>query len=113
MVSIPNPTVLTLELGNITYHNTVDGTDVGESLLPNVVLKPGNNTLPMLASVSTEKVLPLVAGKYQNGKLPVKSEVVSVQFHREDLVYYKDALAASPQTVMLNVLAALGTGKLS
>ena len=39
-VTIPNPSVMTLDLGNITMNLAVDGTPIGYALIPNVFLTP-------------------------------------------------------------------------
>ncbi|KAL8885457.1 MAG: hypothetical protein Q9215_006697, partial [Flavoplaca cf. flavocitrina] len=46
-VSIPNPSILTLTMGNVTLNNYVDGTFIGTSLLPNLTLRPGENLVEM------------------------------------------------------------------
>ena len=107
---LPNPSVLTLTLGNVTFNNSVDGTPIGTSTLDNVVLKPGDNELPMRATADQAAVLKLVAGKHKDGKLPVTVRGTSVVYGGQHLEYYEEALGASEQRVTLDVMAALGMG---
>ena len=107
---LPNPAALTLYLGNVTFANSVDGAAIGTSTLDNVVLKPGDNTLPMRATANQAAVLKLVAGKYKDGKLPVTVRGQRVEFEGKRLGYYEEALGASEQRVTLDVMAALGKG---
>ena len=106
-VFIPNPSVLTLELGNVTFANSVDGTLIGNSTLPSLVLKPGDNTVTMRAVADQNAVLPLVVGKYKDGKLPVTVTGESVIYNGQRLPYYEAALKASSQKVTLDVMSAL------
>ncbi|KAL8788554.1 MAG: hypothetical protein Q9213_001627 [Squamulea squamosa] len=70
-VLIPNPSVLTISMGNVTFNNFVDGTFIGTSLLSDLVLKPGDNNVPMRSTVTQTFVIETVVGKYKDGMLPV------------------------------------------
>jgi len=59
-VSIPNPSVLTINLGNVTMDLSVQGTPIGQSLLPDLVLKPGNNIIPMRSTVNQSLVIGMI-----------------------------------------------------
>jgi hypothetical protein len=110
-VYIPNPSVMTLDLGNVTMNLAIDATPIGYALLPNLVLKPGNNTVPMQARVQPLVVLDLVQRKYKNAVVPL--EVVGNSSVRDgvSLTYYADAIRSNTVKVDLNVgpaLASLG-----
>jgi hypothetical protein len=59
-VSIPNPSVITFDLGNVTMNLSVDGQPIGYSLLPNLVIKPGYNFVPMQSTVNQSTVITLI-----------------------------------------------------
>ncbi|KAI4266144.1 MAG: hypothetical protein LQ337_008883 [Flavoplaca oasis] len=66
-VSIPNPSILTLSMGNVTLNNYVDGTFIGTSLLPNLVLKPGENLVEMESKVNQTYVIEAVGWDVAGG----------------------------------------------
>ncbi|EFQ99834.1 hypothetical protein MGYG_02846 [Nannizzia gypsea CBS 118893] len=110
---IPNPSVLTLAMGNLTLNLAVDGHPIGTSNLYDVVIKPGDNNIPMFANADLPYVLRQTGqqGKYRNGIVPVSIVGNSSVAHGKDLPYYTKALAANTLMVDLNVPAILGGGR--
>ncbi|KAL8925629.1 MAG: hypothetical protein Q9172_002133 [Xanthocarpia lactea] len=106
-VFIPNPSVLTISMGNVTFNNYVDDTFIGTSSLTDLVLKPGDNTVPMRSTVNQTFVIETVVGKYTDGMLPVDIVGNSSVFDGEHLPYFEKALQANRQHIVLNVGAAL------
>jgi len=94
-VHIPNPSMLTLDLGNVTMNLGVAGQAIGYALLPDLVLRPGNNTYPMQARVDQPTLLTLVLSKYKDGILPL--EIVGNSSVKGDthLTYYEEAVKAN------------------
>lgn len=91
-VSIPNPSVMTLELGNVTMNLSVDGEAIGTSLLPDMVLKPGENILPMQSTVKQLTVVRIIKQKYHNGIIPLEIKGNSSIYNGEHLSYYEEAI---------------------
>lgn len=56
-VAIPNPSVFTLELGNITFSTRFEDEDVGVSRLDDLILYPGSNEVPMRANIDQVPIL--------------------------------------------------------
>jgi hypothetical protein len=108
-VLLPNPTVMTLEMGNVTLALSVDGTPIGVSTIPNLVLHPGNNTVPMLAKTNQSAVIGIIIEpKYKKtGILPVDIVGKSSTYNGKDLPYYDEALQSNKLTTQLNVGKAL------
>ena len=112
-VSIPNPTVLTLAMGNVTFFNLLPAsasgpaTTIGNSTLENLVLKPGNNIIPMKSIVDQTMVIEAIATTYKDGKLPVDIIGVSSIYNGQHLTYYEKALQGLTQHVTLDVGSAL------
>jgi len=111
-VFIPNPSVMTLALGNVTMNIAVDDQPLGYTLIPDLILKPGDNSIDMLAKVNTSAVIGLFTSKYKNAILPLtitgNSSVVGGDKH---LTYYEAAIQHNVVKVDLNIapaLAALG-----
>ncbi|EGD90701.1 hypothetical protein H112_02168 [Trichophyton rubrum D6] len=110
---IPNPSVLTLDMGNLTLNLAVDGHPIGYSVLHDVVIKPGDNNIPMFAKADLAYVLKQTGkeSKYPNGIVPVSILGNSSVAHGKELPYYTKAVAANTLMVDLNVPAILSGGK--
>ncbi|MCJ1295500.1 hypothetical protein MMC34_007063 [Xylographa carneopallida] len=106
-VLIPNPSVFTFAMGNVTMDLSVDGRPIGASTLSDLVLAPGNNTVPMTAATNQTAVLELITGTYKDGLLPVDIAGKSSVYDGVHLPYYEAALAIVTQRVVLDVGAAL------
>ncbi|KAH7399575.1 hypothetical protein BKA66DRAFT_406913 [Pyrenochaeta sp. MPI-SDFR-AT-0127] len=110
-VSIPNPSVMTLDLGNVTMNLAVDGKSIGYSLLPNLILKPGPNVLPMQSRIDQLTILGMIRSNYTNAVLPIDIVGNSSVRNGEHLTYYEDAIKSNTIRLDLNVgpaLAAIG-----
>jgi hypothetical protein len=110
-VLIPNPSVITMSLGNVTMNLAVDGTAIGTSLLPDLVLKPGMNNCSMQSSVKQLSVLQIIKNKYKNAILPLDIVGNSSIANGEHLEYFEEAIRSNTIRVDLNVgpaLAAMG-----
>ncbi|KAF2498399.1 hypothetical protein BU16DRAFT_456144 [Lophium mytilinum] len=110
-VSIPNQSVLTLDLGNVTMDLSVQGTPIGQAVIPDLVLKPGSNIVPMRSTVNQSLVIGLVTKKFTDGLLPIDVLGNSSVSNGQHLEYYEAAIKSNPLHVTLDVgsaLAALG-----
>lgn len=96
---IPNTSLMTLELGNVTYDVIFNNTAIGTSLLPNLTLKPGNNTVDMFSTVDMLKILPLPT----DGLLHLEVRANSSIYNGQHLTYYEAALKSNPLKVTLNI----------
>ena len=106
-VHLPNPSVMTLDLGNVTMNLSVDGQAIGTSLIPNLLLKPGSNVIPLQSTVNQLTILGFLT-KYPSGVLPV--DIVgnsSVAKNGDHLTYYEDALKSNPIKLNLDISHAL------
>ncbi len=106
-VSIPNPSVMTLHMGNLTLNLSVEGQPIGTSLLPDLVLRPGLNEVPMRSTTNQSVVLNLLTTKYRDGNLPLEIVGNSSVYNGEHLTYYEAAISAKTIELNLNVGAAL------
>lgn len=99
---------MTLDLGNVTMNLAVDGKSIGYSLIPNLILKPGENALPIQSHVDMLKILSLVQDPYKNGILPI--DIVgnsSISKDNKHLTYYEDAIKGNTIRLDLNIGPAL------
>lgn len=107
-VHIPNPSVMTIDLGNLTMNLGLDGKPVGTSLIPNVLLKPGQNTFPMQSTVDQLTILGLIQSKYKNAVIPLEiTGNSSINSNGEHLAYYEAATKANTIHIDLNIAPAL------
>lgn len=106
-IYIPNPSVMTITMGNVTFNNYVDGDFIGTSTLSDLVLRPGNNTLPMRSKVNQTLVIGKVTAKYTDGLLPVDIVGNSSVYEGQHLEYFEKALQSNRQHIVLDVGAAL------
>ncbi|KAI0448527.1 hypothetical protein F5B21DRAFT_105297 [Xylaria acuta] len=103
---IPNPSVLTLDIGNTTFTNYFDGKAIGQTYINNLVLYPGDNTFPTSSDIQQ---LPILNALTQEpycelgGKLPFQLEGKNVVNNGQVLPYFRDALAASNQSVTIDL----------
>ena len=100
---------MTLTMGNVTFNTYIHATKtlIGNSTLSNLVLKPGNNTVPMKAIVDQALVITQLATNFKDGILPVDIVGQSVVFGGEHLPYFEKALAGNTQSIRLDVGSAL------
>ncbi len=106
-VHIPNPSVMTLDLGNVTMNLAVAGKSIGYSLMPNLVLRPGENNVPMQAHVDQAAILTMVLNTYKNGVLPLEIVGNSSIKNGEHLMYYEEAIKANTIKLDLDASPAL------
>ncbi|KAF9252500.1 hypothetical protein LCP9604111_26 [Penicillium roqueforti] len=109
-VIIPNASVMTIPMGNVTLDLQLDGKSVGTTYLNNLVLKPGNNSVPMLGKVDQGAIITLLTSKsnpYKDGILPFEITGNETSYNGKDLPYFTKALAANTLSIKLDVLSAL------
>lgn len=104
-VSIPNPSVISAQFGNVTMDLSSNGTYLGYSLLEYVALVPGNNTFNMRGYVDLLTSLNYV----KNNILPLAiTGNSSVNIAGQHLKYFEAALQSNTINYDLNLTEALG-----
>ncbi|KAL9636421.1 MAG: hypothetical protein Q9164_002841 [Protoblastenia rupestris] len=112
-VLIPNPSVLTLSMGNVTFLNnlpatpTTPRTEIGTSTLTNLILRPGPNNIPMRSVINQTLVIQAISSTYKDGMLPVEIVGKSAVYEGQSLSYFEKALQGLTQKVVLDVGSAL------
>ncbi|KAJ5154717.1 uncharacterized protein N7500_010156 [Penicillium coprophilum] len=108
--TIPNPSVMTIEMGNVTMNLELDGKPIGTTYLNDLVLKPGTNTVPLTGEVDQGQIIELLMSKknpYKDGILPFDIIGNSSVYHGKKIPYFTKALAANKMQIKLDVRAAL------
>ncbi|KAF7167979.1 hypothetical protein CNMCM5623_001173 [Aspergillus felis] len=103
-VYIPNPSPITISMGNVTLDLSVEGGSIGTTYLNDLKLVPGNNTRPMTAAVQLTAIAPFIA-KYPNG-IPVAisgSSTNSSVYNGQAIPYFSQALASNTLNVTLDL----------
>ena len=106
-VFIPNPSVMLLDLGNVTMNLSVNGTSIGSTLLPNLILKPGDNYVPMQSHVNQLDVITLIKDKYNDAILPIDIVGNSSMVGDKHLEYFEAAIQSNTIRLDMNVGPAL------
>lgn len=104
---IPNPSDITVMMGNVTFDLGVDGTPIGVAYLNDLVLTPGNNLVPMTSTINQTTVLSLISDLYPSGVLPVTITGNSSTYNGQRLPYFEAALRSDTLNVTLDVASAL------
>lgn len=98
---IPNPTVLTVAMGNVTLSlQTVKEGVVGNATINNLTIAPGNNTLPMTATVDQTKV---ISSMDSNGFVDMVITGTSAVYNGQHITYYEKALSSNVLTLQMNI----------
>ncbi|RFU75276.1 hypothetical protein TARUN_6960 [Trichoderma arundinaceum] len=102
---IPNASYFTLDIGNTTFTNFIDDTNIGSLTIQNLFLVPGSNKVPVSAILDQAKVLTAVqSAKYcKTGIIPVKLQGSAVRNDDETLQYFLDGLSANNETVPMDI----------
>jgi len=101
LVDIPNASVLTIEIGNATFTNILDGEDIGTVYMEDLTLYPGINNVSIRADVHQTPVLKSIVAPpgCTDGIIPFEMVGKNVIHSGERLAYFADALAQLRQKV--------------
>lgn len=98
---IPNPSVITVAMGNVTLSlATASAGVVGNSTILNMTIAPGNNTLPMTAIIDQTKV---ISSMDSEGFVEMLITGTSSIYNGQHITYYEKALAANQLSLKMNV----------
>ncbi|KAF2435655.1 hypothetical protein EJ08DRAFT_283996 [Tothia fuscella] len=106
-VFIPNPSPMTLQLGLVTQDVFVGDIKIATATIPDLILRPGDNLVPMSSVSDQAKVISLISTKYPDGKLPVTIIGNSTIFAGQHLPYFESALQANRMQTTLTLGPAL------
>ncbi|KAI0890505.1 uncharacterized protein GGS22DRAFT_151062 [Annulohypoxylon maeteangense] len=99
---IPNPSSLTLDVGNTTFQTYLNGSDIGTSYILNLVLHPGANEFFIWADINNTAVLSALTKRptcERNGTLTFELSGKNVTSLGQPIPYFANALAASNVSV--------------
>ncbi|KAK5990846.1 hypothetical protein PT974_09121 [Cladobotryum mycophilum] len=102
---IPNPSYFTLDIGNTTFANSIDGTPIGTLWINELIVRPGINSYPVTANLDQVKVYTIASSsKYCNSEnVPVTLAGTAVSNNGQGLNYYQAALGSAKQVVPMDI----------
>ncbi|EAW08433.1 DUF3712 domain-containing protein [Aspergillus clavatus NRRL 1] len=103
-VFIPNPSIMTIAMGNVTLDLAVNGTSIGTSYLDDLVIVPGDNHHPMTSKIDLGAVIKFLSA-YPDG-LPVAitgNPTNSSVYNEQPIPYFSQALASNELNVKLDL----------
>ncbi|KAG6008977.1 hypothetical protein E4U21_003529 [Claviceps maximensis] len=105
IATITNPSYYTIDLGNSTFNNYVDGQLVGKLAIQNLVLKPGKNVLPVSAELDQAVIITAATKKpyCHDRKLPIQLLGTDVKKGSRTIPWLLTALRSANQTVELSL----------
>jgi Protein of unknown function (DUF3712) len=111
---IPNPSVMTLTIGDMVQDLFADGKPIGNTTIKDVVLKPGDNSFPVMSSTDQAAVIQLIGpGKrFPTGVLEIEARTREISYQNKSLPYFTEAMKASPVHFNLDIADALRAIKL-
>ncbi|KAI1461894.1 hypothetical protein F4805DRAFT_186648 [Annulohypoxylon moriforme] len=99
---IPNPSSLTLDVGNTTFNTYLNGSEIGTSYILNLVLHPGTNDFFIWADINNTAVVNALTKRptcEHNGTLTFELSGKNVTNLGQHIPYFADALASSNTSV--------------
>lgn len=105
---IPNPSVVTIDAGNVTATMSVAGVPVANITLPDLSLRPGNISYPFYATTNQTQVAALLQKpEYSCGLLPLDVKADASTFDGQVIPYLTVALQSAALKVDLDVAPTL------
>jgi hypothetical protein len=96
---VPNPSVMTIEMGKVTLSLATWKGVVGNATIDNMTIRPGDNNFQMNAVVDQ----PLILLSSVDGKVNVTITGTSAVYNGQHLPYYEKALASNVLHLELNL----------
>ncbi|KAG5928481.1 hypothetical protein E4U42_000553 [Claviceps africana] len=103
--TILNPSYYTIDLGNATFNNYVDGKLLGKLTIQNLLLKPGKNVVPVSAELDQTVIITAATKKpyCEDRRLPVELLGIDVKKGSQTIPWLLKALSSANQTVELSL----------
>jgi hypothetical protein len=103
-ILLPNPTVITIDSGNVTATMSVAGVPISNITMPNLSLSPGNNSYTFYSTTQLSQVVAVLKqARSKCGKLPVDITPDASTYNGQRIDYMSKALQAAPMKIDLDV----------
>lgn len=109
--TLPNPSVLTLEIGQLVLDVKSGDLVIGNATLENVTLKPGDNTFPVTGVLDISTILQNIGqvladqgDSIKSGSLSLTSVTRTVKWEGTLVPYYTDVMSQLPLTASVGLI---------
>ncbi|KAJ5465470.1 hypothetical protein N7530_009257 [Penicillium desertorum] len=116
VLDLPNPSLATIEMGDLTLNLYVGPVLIGEVFIPNVTFTPGPNVVSSRIYLDTRKIISNITTIIQSqkdllyrGKLGVRVSGKSTVSNGENLAYFENALSKLQLYSMIPLFRVLGS----
>jgi len=113
-IVIPNYSIVTFELGNVTLNMITGDLVIGQATLQNTLLRPGNNTMALTGIIDIKTVFENLAeilisqsSALKSGNLEITATGNTVVFNGEHITYYENVLKQVRLTAQMPILSIL------
>lgn len=113
-VTLPNPSILTLEIGTIVLDVKSGDLVIGNATVENLTLKPGNHANPLTGVLDLGVILKNIgtvlkdqASSIKNGNLSLTSITREVTYNGTHVPYYSEVMSELPLTAEVSIGAIL------
>ncbi|KFX97979.1 hypothetical protein V490_02519 [Pseudogymnoascus sp. VKM F-3557] len=110
-LSLPNASVLKMDLGNMTWDLRIGGVKLGNATLQNVILNPGSNIIPArgvldvkLALKHLRKIIASEKAALKKGDLPISATGNTMVYNGQHIDYYEKNLKKFTLTAPLSIV---------
>ncbi|KAJ5688519.1 hypothetical protein N7462_002911 [Penicillium macrosclerotiorum] len=115
VATLPNHSVFTFALGNVTLNLRSYNLTIGQATIPNVVLKPGNNTVSLRGYVNITTILDNLSDILSSqktalldGEVELSASGNSTIYNDVHIKYYEDVLNNLTLTTRVPILQVIG-----
>jgi hypothetical protein len=114
-VIIPNPSVMTLQIGDMVQDLFADGKPIGNTTIKGVLLKPGDNMFPVTSYTNQVAIIPMIGPgkKFPTGVLEIVAKTREITFEGKVIPYFTESMKDAPVTFKMDIgpnLRAMGMG---
>ncbi|KAJ5917866.1 hypothetical protein N7454_010241 [Penicillium verhagenii] len=113
-VTLPNPSILTLEIGTIVLDVKSGDLVIGNATVADLTLKPGNHANAMTGTLDIGLILKNIgtvlsdqASSIKNGSLSLTSVTREVTYNGTRVPYYSEVMSELPLTADVNIATTL------
>lgn len=104
VIVVPNPSVVTIDAGNVTATMSVGDVLIGNLTIPDMSLEPGTLSYPFWATTNTTQVAGLLQQpQYTCGELPISVQAEASTFGGQVIPYLTKALTATVLQIPLDI----------
>lgn len=107
-VTLSNPSIFTLAMGDVALDISVNGTSIGNATLPDFILTPGTHQYTLHVTSNQTAVLGLLQQPaYRCGILPLSIQGQRSVVDGQDIPYFSRPLQENPLSTTLDLVPAL------